>query len=481
MNTSTAEKVKQGELPHNLDLERALLGALLIDNRGLERISERFSETHFHDPAHGQIFAMIRETVTNNRLASAATLRNSVVGTMSGMPAGQYLDSLIGWATTTFNVTEYARVVLELSQRRSLIAAAQDMIGACQRGAVERPVASVIEDFEATLLQVSEAAPVGNEEIEFESAIELAVDRADDAYRRDTKIVGLSTGLEDLDNLLGGLAPSDLLIIGGRPAMGKTSLATSIAYNVASTYLQTGGTRGAPVHFFSLEMSAEQLANRVLSERTDLSSENVRRGIFTQDDFRRLMETGKRIGATPMTIDQTGGLSMTQLYSRARRAKRKKGIGLLIVDYLQLLYGSSKENRNQDLTRITNGLKALAKELGIPIIALSQLSRGVENRDDKRPHLADLRESGSIEQDADIVMFVFREEYYLERAAPDPSDLVKTTEWAAKMALARNKAEVLVGKHRHGRTGTATLQFTPEFTRFSDLARPGNVSDVHAA
>jgi replicative DNA helicase len=477
MTTSNSEKVKPGEPPANLDMERSLLGAILIDNRAMERIPEKFGEGHFHDPAHGEIFAAIQETVSNNQLASAATLRNAFNGSaVAGMPAAQYLDSLVGYATTIFNVPEYARVLLELSQRRSLIAASQDMIGACQRGAVDQPVASIIEALEATILKVSEGAPVGDDEVSFERAVDLAIERANEAFKRGTKIVGLSSGITDLDNIVGGLAPSDLIIIGGRPGMGKTSLATSIAYNVASKFLRTDGGTGAPVHFFSQEMSAEQLATRIVSEQSDLSSERVRRGDFEQRDFAKLMETGSRIGATPIIIDQTGGLTLSQLSARARRIKRKKNTGLIIVDYLQLMYGTSKENRNQDLTRITNGLKALAKELSVPVLALSQLSRGVENREDKRPHLADLRESGSIEQDADIVTFVYREEYYLERTKPAVADL----EWDAKMALVKNKAEVLVAKHRHGRTGSVTLQFTPEFTRFSNLAGPQNVSDVHA-
>jgi replicative DNA helicase len=480
MSIQSAAKVKALELPCNLDLERALVGAVLLDNRALERLPDRFDEAAFHDPIHGQIYAAIRDVAADGQLASAATLRTAFPGLLpGGQPIAHYLDTLIATATTLFNVSEYAKVLLDLAHRRALMRATEDVTLACAKGAVEQPLDKIVEGLDATLLKISAHAPSGADEITFEQALDLAIERANDAYQRGSNIVGLSSGLNDLDKLVGGLAPSDLLILGGRPGSGKTSLATAIAYNVASKHLLTHGGAGAPVHFFSQEMSAEQLASRVLAERVEISSEAVRRGNFKTSDMARMMEMREIIGKTPIVIDQTGGLSIAQLAARARRLKRTSNTGLIVIDYIQLMFGSSKENRNQDLTRITNGLKALAKELGLPIIALSQLSRGVENREDKRPHLADLRESGSIEQDADIVLFIYREAYYLEQSKPDDTDIEKKSAWDAKMAACRNKAEVLVAKHRHGPTGRVELQFTPEFTRFSDLVRASIPDGAH--
>jgi replicative DNA helicase len=476
MTTSNTEKVK---LPFNLELEQALLGSLLVDNRGLERLPERFGEAHFYNPVHGEIFAGIQETVSSNQLASASTLKTSFGEQRVGeAPIADYLLTLIGLATATRNVRDYAGVLLDLSRRRSLMAAAEDLVLSCSRSAPDMPFANIVESFEATLLKVSEASPTGHEEISFEAALDEAIDRANAAHQGGTGIIGLPTGIKTLDAMMGGLAPSDLIVLGGRPGMGKTALATNIAFNVASKFHFTSGGGGAPVHFFSQEMSAEQLATRVLAEQAEVASEMVRRGTFKDGTMAKLMATRDRINKAPIIIDQTGGLSIAQLISRARRLKRKHNTGLIIVDYLQLMYGSTKENRNQDLTRITNGLKALAKELNVPILALSQLSRGVENRDDKRPHLADLRESGSIEQDADIVMFVYREEYYLARKK-DEKDALKLAEWQTAMANAKGKAEVIFGKHRHGQTGIVELQFNSEVTRFADLATPSIHPDVY--
>jgi replicative DNA helicase len=302
---------------------------------------------------------------------------------------------------------------------------------------------------------------------------------ASQAYQRDGGLSGLSTGMRDLDRALGGLQRSDLIILAGRPSMGKTALATNIAFNVAKAYktqMGAGGieevTDGAVIGFFSLEMSAEQLATRIISEQAQLSSEKIRRGLITEDEFHRLVRATQELQSLPLYIDHTGGISIAQLAARARKLKRQRNVGLLVVDYLQLLAGSKRsgEGRVQEITEITTGLKALAKELEVPVIALSQLSRQVENREDKRPQLSDLRESGSIEQDADVVMFVFREEYYVQRREPTITKVEEHQKWQDEMDQVQGIGEVIIGKQRHGPTGTVRLQFTAEFTRFSDLA-----------
>ena len=311
----------------------------------------------------------------------------------------------------------------------------------------------------------------------FSAALTDAIDMAANAYRRDGGLSGLATGFRDLDQRMGGLQPSDLVIAAGRPSMGKTAFATNIAYHVARSYraeAEDSGNAldGAVVGFFSLEMSAEQLATRIISEQAYIPSERIRRGRIEAEEFDRIVEVSQELQNLPLYIDQTGGITVAQLAARARRLKRQRGVGLIVVDYLQLLSGSSKraaEGRVQEVSEITTGLKALAKELHVPVLALSQLSRQVENREDKRPQLADLRESGSIEQDADVVLFVFREEYYVERRQPR-ENTEEHKQWQAEMEMVTGKADVIIGKQRHGPTGTVTLQFTPEYTRFSNLA-----------
>jgi replicative DNA helicase len=319
----------------------------------------------------------------------------------------------------------------------------------------------------------------------FATALTDAVEMASKAHERDGGLSGLSTGLRELDRMLGGLQKSDLLILAGRPSMGKTALATNLAFNVAKAFRTQAGPAGeevvdgAVIGFFSLEMSAEQLATRIISEQAQISSEKIRRGLITEDEFRRLVQASQALQSLPLYIDHTGGISIAQLAARARKLKRQRGLGLLIVDYLQLLTGSNKrsDGRVQEVSEITTGLKALAKELSVPILALSQLSRQVENRDDKHPQLSDLRESGSIEQDADVVMFVFREEYYVQRREPSMAKVEEHQKWQDEMDQVQGVAEVIIGKQRHGPTGTARLQFTGEFTRFSDLAAEDRVPD----
>src|SRR5581483_10628217 len=346
------------------------------------------------------------------------------------------------------------------------------------------PPKEQIEEAETRLFALAETDKYGQGFLNFNTALTHAIEMANHAYQREGGLSGIASGLRDLDSKMGGLQPSDLIIIAGRPAMGKSSLATNIAFNVARARTRSLAQRpdlapddpahdGGVVGLFSLEMSAEQLATRILSEQTGIPSEKVRRGLIDETEFKRLVEVSQEMASMPLFIDQTGGITIGQLAARARRLKRQHGLGLLVVDYLQLLAGSARraqEGRVQEVGEITTGLKALAKELNVPILALSQLSRAVEAREDKRPQLSDLRESGSIEQDADVVMFVYREEYYLERMKPQEGT-IEFQDWMAKMQQVSGKAEIIIGKQRHGPTGTVQLQFEANVTRFSDLAR----------
>ncbi|MCB1419058.1 MAG: replicative DNA helicase, partial [Notoacmeibacter sp.] len=342
-----------------------------------------------------------------------------------------------------------------------------------------------IEDAERRLFELAETGRYDGGFQSFTDAVSLAIDMAGAAYQRDGHLSGISTGLRDVDKRLGGLQPSDLVILAGRPAMGKTSLATNIAFNIASAYEpaeQADGSvkanKGGVVGFFSLEMSSEQLATRIISEQTEISSSKIRRGEITETDFEKLVGCSQMMQRVPLYIDQTGGISIAQLSARARRLKRQRGLDVIVIDYVQLMQGSSKNsaNRVQEITEITTGLKALAKELNVPIIALSQLSRQVESRDDKRPQLSDLRESGSIEQDADVVLFVYRDEYYLQNREPEEGT-AEHQAWQEKMDKVRGKAELIIAKQRHGPTGTVDLAFEGQFTRFSDLAEEDHLPE----
>ena len=405
---------------------------------------------------------------------------------IGGMTVGQYLARLAAEATTIINAQDYGRTIYELALRRDLIRIGEDMVNVAFDAPVDFAPRAQIEDAERRLYELAESGRYDGGFQRFAQALTIAVDMAAKAFQRDGKLSGIATGLRDLDNKMGGLQPSDLIIVAGRPGMGKTALATNIAYNVAKAHraeVQADGTmrsiNGGIVGFFSCEMSAEQLATRILAEQTSIASSTIRRGGISELDFEKIRDYSIELQSLPLYVDETGGLSISQLTARARRLKRQKGLDLIVVDYIQLLQGSGKrgnDNRVQEVTEITTSLKALAKELNVPIIALSQLSRQVESRDDKRPQLSDLRESGSIEQDADVVMFVFREEYYLANKEPR----VGTPEyekWQLDMSLVHGKAEVIIGKQRHGPTGTVELQFEGQFTRFSDLAQDGHLPD----
>lgn len=392
---------------------------------------------------------------------------------INGVTIPQYLGRLAAHATSVINARYYADTVYDLWVRRELIVLAEEMSSSAYDAVPDYPPAAQIEVAETRLFSISDGEKYGAGFQNFDAAMAQALEKAEAANKQDGGISGISTGLRDLDRLTGGLHSSDLIILAGRPAMGKTSLATNIAFSVAKSIGTLDGNHGV-VGFFSLEMSAEQLATRIISEQAEVSSEAIRRGVAKPHEFDRVLDTCTTLRGLPLHIDDTGGISIAQLAARARRLKRQHGLELIVVDYLQLLTSGSNSgysNRVQEITQITVGLKALAKEMNVPVIALSQLSRKVEEREDKHPLLSDLRESGSIEQDADVVMFVFREEYYLGMAEPKESDVQRHMEWRTAMEIASGVAEVIVAKQRHGPTGTAKLQFTGKFTRFADMAR----------
>jgi replicative DNA helicase len=468
-------------LPHNIEAEQQLLGAILTNNDVFDRISSLVKAEHFFDPVHQRIYEIASARIQKNALASPVTLKaffddDSGLKELGG-PA--YLVRLAGAAISAYAARDYAQMIYDLAVRRELIQLGRDIAAQAAKVEVESEPRDQIIEAEQRLYKLGEQGTAERGFQSFLKAVTDAVNVANAAYQRDGGLAGISTGLIDMDKKLGGLHSSDLLILAGRPSMGKTSLATNIAFNIAKAHKRgrlpdgmEGSVEGGVVGFFSLEMSAEQLAARILSEASEVPSEQIRRGDMTEAEFRRFVEAAKALEACPLYIDDTPALPISQVAARARRLKRTHGLDVLIIDYLQLLKGTSKDNRVQEVSEITQGLKAIAKELNIPVIALSQLSRQVENREDKRPQLSDLRESGSIEQDADVVMFVFREEYYREREKPGDHELEKMAQWQALMESVHGKAEVIIGKQRHGPIGTIELSFEGRFTRFGNLARP---------
>ena len=468
--------------PHNIEAEQALLGALLINNDVYDRVANILNETHFFDPVHGKIFEVAASRIKNNSLASPVTLKAFLEDDpgLAELGGNAYLVRLAGASVSVFASKDYAVLIRELATRRSLIDIGNEISGKAGTIDIENDPKEQIINAEQKLYELAETGQKGSGFKSFLKAIKEAVDVANSAYQREGGMVGPSTGFNDLDKKLGGLHQSDLLILAGRPSMGKTALATNIAFNIAKKYSKgtlqdgsEGAIDGGVVGFYSLEMSAEQLAARILSEVSEVPSDQIRRGDMTEKEFRRFVEAAKSLEACPLFIDDTPALPITQLAARARRLKRTNGLDVLIVDYLQLVRpASSKDSRVNEVSEITQGLKAIAKELDIPVIALSQLSRQVENRDDKRPQLSDLRESGSIEQDADVVMFVYRGEYYKEREKPNDHEIEKMAAWQAEMEELHGKAEIIIGKQRHGPIGTIDLSFEGQFTRFGNLAKP---------
>ena len=476
------ESAEAETVPHNIEAEQQLLGAILTNNDIYDRVAGIINEAHFYDPVHARIYEVAASRIAKNALASPVTLKAFLEDDPGlkelGGPA--YLVRLAGAAISSFAARDYAQMIYDLAIRRKLMELGREIVAKAQKVEVANEPREQIVEAEQQLYKLAEAGTSTSGFQSFLKAVTDAVNVANAAYQRDGGLAGVSTGLIDMDKKLGGLHRSDLLILAGRPSMGKTSLATNIAFNIAKAYKKgrlpdgtEGSVNGGVVGFYSLEMSAEQLAARILSEAAEVPSEQIRRGDMTETEFRRFVEAAKALEACPLYIDDTPALPISQLAARARRLKREHGLDVLIVDYLQLVRpATAKDSRVNEVSEITQGLKAIAKELDIPVVALSQLSRQVESREDKRPQLSDLRESGSIEQDADVVMFVFREEYYKEREKPGDHDLEAMAKWQEEMEKLHGRAEVIIGKQRHGPIGTVELSFEGRFTRFGNLVKP---------
>jgi replicative DNA helicase len=473
--------------PHNLAAEAAVIGAILFDNNVYQYIAEILRPSDFYAPAHSLLYEVASTMIQTGRVADGVTLREHFEQKekLTEIGGAKYLVDLLDAAAFGPEVKDYARIIRDLAIRRELIRVGAGIQSQSLSPEDDDNGSTLINKAERALFELAERGSSERGFSTFAEALAESLVTAEAAFKRGGKIAGIPTALRDLDEQLGGFHRSDLLILAGRPSMGKTSLATNIAYNVAAAYryeTQEDGSRktvdGGIVAFFSLEMSSEQLATRILAERTEISSHDIRQGKLTKADFERLSEATTELQNLPLYIDDTGGISIGELTARARRLKRSEGLDLIVIDYLQLITTSSSNsntNRVQEVTQITTALKALAKDLNVPVLALSQLSRAVEQRDDKRPQLSDLRESGSIEQDADIVMFVFREEYYLARTEPaadpnDPSSSEKWKAWRTRMDQVFGTAEVIVSKQRHGPIGTVKLAFDSRVTRFGDLA-----------
>lgn len=475
------EDAESQAVPFSLEAEQQLLGALLTNNDVFDRVTQILKPDHFYHPVHARIFEICSDRIRRNALASPVTIKayfenDEGLQELGGPP---YLARLAAAAISAFAARDYAQMIREFALRRELIGLGRDISARAAQVKVDEDAEQQIQEAEQKLYQLGEQGVVERGFQAFLHVVRRTVDTANAAYQRDGKLSGISTGLIDLDNKMGGLNKSDLIILAGRPSMGKTSLATNIAFNIAKSHRmgeRSDGTHGTidggVVGFFSLEMSAEQLAARILSEAAEVPSERIRNGSLDPSEFERFAEAANALQRCPLYIDDTPALPINQLAARARKLKRTQGLDVLIVDYLQLLRpATAKDSRVNEVSEITQGLKAVAKELNIPVIALSQLSRQVENREDKRPQLSDLRESGSIEQDADIVMFVFREEYYREREKPSDSDLDAMAKWQQIMEHVHGKAEVILGKQRHGPIGTVELSFEGQFTRFGNLEK----------
>jgi replicative DNA helicase len=474
--------------PRNIEAEQALLGAILVNNRAYERVSEFLRKEHFADPIHGRIYEACGRLIERGQIADGTTLKHvfDADPEFAEIGGAEYVARLARAAVTVINAGEYGRIVYDLHLRRCLIELGGEVINDAYDTSVEATALDNIEVAEQKLYDLATTGEIKNDFKPFAMAMASAIDMAQSAFQREGKLAGVATGFRKLDLLLGGLHPSDLLVLAGRPSMGKTALATNIAFNAAKAYREdvdeTGNRHpadGAVVGFFSLEMSAEQLATRILAEEAQVPSEKIRKGELSHDDFERVVRASQTLQRTPFYIDDTPALSISALRTRARRLKRQQQLGLIVVDYLQLVAGGGgrEQNRVLEISEITRGLKTLAKELNVPVLALSQLSRAVEQREDKRPQLADLRESGAIEQDADVVMFIYRAEYYLERAQPREGT-PEHDKWVTEMDAVHNLAEVIVAKQRHGPTNRVVLSFEGKFTRFGNIEDDDRAREV---
>jgi replicative DNA helicase len=475
--------------PRNVEAEQALLGAILVNNRAYERVAEFLRPEHFSDRLHGRVYEACARLIERGQIADGTTLKHVIEGDpeLGGTGGAEYVARLARAAVTVINAGDYGRIVYDLHLRRRLIDLGEDVVNDAYEMRTEAAATDQIAAAEQKLYDLATEGDFEGGFRPFRDAIASAIDMAQSAFQREGRLTGVATGLGQLDILLGGLHASDLIVLAGRPSMGKTALATNMAFHAAKSYreeVDEAGRRhcrdGAVVGFFSLEMSAEQLATRILGEEAQVPPEKIRKGEVTHEHFERVVRASQLLQRAPFFIDDTPALTISALRTRARRLKRQHGLGLIVVDYLQLLRSGvdyREQNRVLEISEITRGLKTLAKELNVPVLALSQLSRAVEQRDDKRPLLSDLRESGAIEQDADVVMFIYREEYYLERHQPREGT-PEHDEWAAAMDKVHNLAEVIVAKQRHGPTGRALLKFEGTFTKFANLDENDRSRDI---
>ncbi len=467
------QKTSENKHPSNLEAEQALLGSILVNNDIIDEVSTLVSSNIFYDPAHIKIYEVIESLNNKGMVANPITLKNFFEkdNMLNEVGGTEYLVKLTRFSGSTKQSVDYAKIIHEMYLRRELVLISNqlssDTLNATSQ---EQNAENIIENTERSLFDLAERGSFSQSFLKFNKALDQTIEMATLAMQSDQGIVGVPTGLSDLDEKLGGLHKSDLIILAGRPSMGKTALATNIAYYAAQNILKR--QEKSSVAFFSLEMSSEQLSTRILSEQARIKSDDVRRGKVTEEEINRYIETSRNIYNIPLFIDETPAITIATLSNRARRIKRLFGLSLIVVDYIQLMRSSSNKNegRVQEISEITQGLKALAKELSVPVLALSQLSRAVEQRDDKQPQLADLRESGSIEQDADVVMFVYREEYYLERKQPKLGS-IEHAEWQSKMNDVNGLADIILGKQRHGPTGTVKVEFEGIYTKFKDLKR----------
>ncbi len=466
-NSLSLVKNQFKELPNNIEAEQAVIGSILVSNDIFDEISTIISNINFYDPMHQKIFEAIESLIYKGMLANPITLKNYFEDEKDDLNVPEYLVKITKFSTSVRQAVEYSKIIYDMFVRRELIKISEQTIDNAKLNDIDTSGQTIIENSERLLFDLAEKGSFNSSLVKFDEAMKQTIEMASAAYKNDEGIVGVPTGLRDLDDKLGGLHQSDLIIIAGRPSMGKTSLATNIAFNAARK-LQDSGKKSS-IAFFSLEMSSEQLSTRIISEQARISSNDIRRGRISDDQFDKFLETSKNISELPLYIDETPAITIAALSNRARRIKRLFGLDMIVVDYIQLMRGTTfnKDGRVQEISQITQGLKAIAKELSVPVVALSQLSRQVEQRDDNKPLLSDLRESGSIEQDADVVMFVYREAYYLQRKEPRAAT-VEHAEWQAKMNEVAHLAQLIIGKQRHGPIGNVTLEFEERFTKFKD-------------
>ncbi len=457
--------------PNNIEAEQTILGSVLIDNEMFDEISDNLTINHFYDQVHQKIYKTISNLISKGLLANPVTIKNffNNAEELDQIGGVDYLLKLTRVSTTKNQIKYYSSLLDDLYVRRELIKISNETLDESRNKNEDVSANNILENTERKLFEIAEKGEYQKSFVEFRDSLKETIEMATAAFKNEKGIVGVPSGLKDLDDRLGGLHRQDLIIIAGRPSMGKTALATNIAFNAAQDIEKNKAK--STVAFFSLEMSSEQLSTRILSEQSRIKSNDIRRGKINQDDFEKFIETSKNLENLPLHIDDTPAITISTLSNRARRLKRKHGLDLIVIDYIQLMKTGNYRNEGRvlEIAEITQGLKALAKELNVPVLALSQLSRAVEQREDKKPQLADLRESGSIEQDADVVMFVFREQYYLEKQEPRLGT-AEHVEWQEKMSLVHNQAEIIIGKQRHGPTGLIKLEFESAFTRFKDAS-----------